>query len=166
MDSGALLAELPRLRRYARVLVGDRAAADDLLQDTLERAWARSRQWRAGGNLRAWLFSIMHNLRIDQLRRGGPNVQSLDDEDYAPPTRATQSDGLELLDLEAALARLPEEQRSVLLLVALEGMRYEEIAATLGIPPGTVMSRLSRGRERLRELLAAPPQTATLRVVR
>jgi RNA polymerase sigma factor (sigma-70 family) len=166
LDSSALLAELPRLRRYARVLVGDRAAADDLLQDTLERAWARSRQWRDGGNLRAWLFSIMHNLRIDQLRRGGPNVQSLDDEDHALPTRPTQSDGLELLDLEAALARLPEEQRAVLLLVALEGMRYEEIAATLDIPLGTVMSRLARGRERLRALLAAPPQTATLRVVR
>ncbi len=166
MDSSALLAELPRLRRYARVLVGDRAAADDLLQDTLERAWARSRQWQDGGNLRAWLFSIMHNLRIDQLRRGGPKVQSLDDEDYALPTRPTQSDGLEVLDLEAALARLPEEQRAVLLLVALEGMRYDEIAVTLGIPSGTVMSRLSRGRESLRALLAAPPQTTTLRVVR
>lgn len=166
MDSDALLAELPRLRRYARVLVGDRAAADDLLQDTLERAWARSRQWRAGGDLRAWLFSIMHNLRIDQLRRGGPNLQSLDDEGCALPTRPTQSDGLELLDLEAALARLPEEQRAVLLLVALEGMRYEDIAVTLDIPTGTVMSRLSRGRERLRELLGAQPPTATLRVVR
>ncbi len=166
MDSVALLAELPRLRRYARALVGDRAAADDLLQDTLERAWARSRQWRAGGNLRAWLFSIMHNLRVDQLRHGGPSMQSLDDEDCLLPERPTQSDRLEVLDLEAALARLPEEQRAVLLLVGLEDMRYEDVAATLGIPLGTVMSRLSRGRERLRQLLAAQPGATTLRVVR
>lgn len=166
MDSGALLAELPRLRRYARALVGDRAAADDLLQDTLERAWARSGQWRGGGSLRAWLFSIMHNLRMDQLRHAGPSLQSLEDEDCLPVERPTQSDRLEVLDLQAALASLPEEQRAVLLLVALEDMRYEEVATTLGIPLGTVMSRLSRGRERLRQMLATQSPPAALRVVR
>lgn len=166
MDSRALLAELPRLRRYARALVGERAAADDLLQDTLERAWSRSAQWRAGSELRPWLFSIMHNLRIDQLRRGEPQVLSLDDEACTSPVRETQCDRLELLDLEAALARLPEEQRAVLLLVALENMRYEDIAVTLGIAPGTVMSRLARGRERLRLMLETRPPAATLRVVR
>lgn len=166
MDSGAILTELPRLRRYARALVGDRAAADDLVQDTLERAWTRIAQWRAGSDLRAWLFSIMHNLRVDQLRRPGLAIRAIDDADFAVPTRATQSDGLEVIDLEAALARLPEEQRAVLLLVALEEMRYEEVAATLAIPVGTVMSRLSRGRERLRLILEGRPPSATLRVVR
>ena len=166
MDSGAILTELPRLRRYARALVGDRAAADDLVQDTLERAWTRIAQWRAGSDLRAWLFSIMHNLRVDQLRRPGLAIRAIDDADFAVPTRATQSDGLEIIDLEAALAQLPEEQRTVLLLVALEEMRYEEVAATLAIPVGTVMSRLSRGRERLRLILEDRPPSANLRVVR
>ena len=166
MDSGAILTELPRLRRYARALVGDRAAADDLVQDTLERAWTRIAQWHAGSDLRAWLFSIMHNLRVDQLRRPGLAIRAIDDADFAVPTRATQSDGLEVIDLETALARLPEEQRAVLLLVALEELRYEDIAATLAIPVGTVMSRLSRGRERLRLILEDRPPSANLRVVR
>jgi RNA polymerase sigma factor (sigma-70 family) len=166
VDSGAILAELPRLRRYARAMVGDRAAADDLVQDTLERAWSRFAQWRMGSDLRAWLFSIMHNLRVDQLRRPGLSTIAMDDEDYAVPTRATQSDRLEVGDLESALAQLPEEQRAVLLLVALEEMSYEEVARTLGIPLGTVMSRLSRGRERLRLILDGRKTAAILRVVR
>ena len=166
MDSSALLTELPRLRRYARALVGDRAAADDLVQDTLERAWSRVAQWRQGSDLRAWLFSIMHNLRVDQLRRPGLKTLPMEDGDFAMPARATQSDRLELNDLESALARLPEEHRAVLLLVAIEEMRYDEVAATLGIPVGTVMSRLSRGRERLRLILDGRQPSTNLRVVR
>jgi RNA polymerase sigma-70 factor (ECF subfamily) len=166
VDSSALLTELPRLRRYARALVGDRAAADDLVQDTLERAWSRVAQWRQGSDLRAWLFSIMHNLRVDQLRCPGLKTLSMEDEDFAVPTRATQSDRLELADLDSALARLPEEQRAVLLLVAIEEMRYDEVAVTLGIPVGTVMSRLSRGRERLRLILDGRQPSTNLRVVR
>ena len=166
MDSSALLTELPRLRRYARALVGDRAAADDLVQDTLERAWSRVAQWRQGSDLRAWLFSIMHNLRVDQLRRPGLKTLPMEDGDFAVPARATQSDRLELNDLESALARLPEEHRAVLLLVAIEEMRYDEVAATLGIPVGTVMSRLSRGRERLRLILDGRQPSTNLRVVR
>lgn len=166
MDSSALLTELPRLRRYARALVGERAAADDLVQDTLERAWSRVAQWRQGSDLRAWLFSIMHNLRVDQLRRPGLNTLSMEYDDCPVPSRATQGDRLELVDLDAALARLPEEQRAVLLLVAIEEMRYDEVAATLGIPVGTVMSRLSRGRERLRLILHGRPPSTNLRVVR
>jgi RNA polymerase sigma-70 factor (ECF subfamily) len=166
VDSSALLTELPRLRRYARALVGERAAADDLVQDTLERAWSRVAQWRQGSDLRAWLFSIMHNLRVDQLRRPGLKTLPMEDEDFAVPARATQSDRLELNDLESALARLPEEQRAVLLLVAIEEMRYDEVAATLGIPIGTVMSRLSRGRERLRLILDGRSPSTNLRVVR
>ena len=166
MDSAALLAEIPRLRRYARALVRERAAADDLVQDTLERAWSRSAQWRPGGDLRAWLFGIMHNLRVDQLRCPEPATLAIPDEDPVVPVRATQSDLLEVGDLEAALAGLAEEQRAVLLLVALEEMSYAEVAATLGIPVGTVMSRLARGRERLRLILEGGAPSAKLRVVR
>jgi RNA polymerase sigma factor (sigma-70 family) len=166
VDSRAILTELPRLRRYARAMVGDRAAADDLVQDTLEKAWSRASQWRAGSNLRAWLFSIMHNLRVDQLRRPGLNISPVDDDYFESPTRATQADRLEVQDLESALARLPEEQRAVMLLVALEEMSYGEVAHTLGIPTGTVMSRLSRGRERLRLILDGQQPSTPLRVVR
>lgn len=167
MDSRAILSELPRLRRYARAMVGNRAAADDLVQDTLERAWSRLAQWRPGSDLRAWLFGIMHNLRVDQLRRPGLNTLQMDsDEECTVPIRATQTDRLELSDLELALARLPEEQRAVLLLVALEEMSYEEVARSLEIPLGTVMSRLSRGRERLRLILEGSPAGTNLRVVR
>ena len=166
MDSAAILAEIPRLRRYARAMLGDRAAADDLVQDTLERAWARCALGRAGSDLGAWLFSIMHNLRVDQLRRPAMSTHSLDEDDFEVPTRATQTDRLEVRDLESALRQLPDEQREVLLLVALEDLGYAEIASTLGIPVGTVMSRLARGRERLRLLMDGRPPGANLRVVR
>lgn len=166
MDSRAIIAELPRLRRYARAMLGDRAAADDLVQDTLERAWSRFAQWRAGSDLRAWLFGIMHNLRVDQLRRGCLPTHSLDDDACEVPTRATQNDRLEVMDIESALRLLPDDQREVLLLVGLEEMTYAEIAAALGIPMGTVMSRLSRGRERLRQIMDGRQAGANLRVVR
>lgn len=166
MDSRAILAELPRLRRYARALVGSREAADDLVQDTLERAWSRVAQWQAGSDLRSWLLAIMHNLRIDQMRRPALAVSPLDEEAVEVPARATQTDLLELGELEAALSCLPEEQRAVLLLVALEDMSYAQVAATLNIPAGTVMSRLARGRERLRGILDARSKPAQLRVVR
>jgi len=166
VDSRAILAEMPRLRRYARAMLGDRAAADDLVQDTLERAWSRFAQWRPGSDLRAWLFGIMHNLRVDQLRRGRLPTTSLDEEATDVPVRATQADQLEIMDLESALRQVPEEQRQILLLVALEEMSYADIAALLGIPVGTVMSRLSRGRERLRQVMDGRQPTANLRVVR
>jgi len=166
VESSAILAEIPRLRRYARAMLGDRAAADDLVQDTLERAWSRLVQWRAGSDMRAWLFGIMHNLRVDQLRRPRLSTQSIDEDDFEVPTRATQTDQLELRDLESALGQLPDEQRETLLLVALEEMSYAEIASTLGIPVGTVMSRLSRGRERLRLIMNGEQPGARLRIVR
>ena len=155
-----LVALLPRLRRYARALTADTHAADDLVQDTIERGWTRSRQWQPGTDLRAWLFTIMHNLYVNDLRRrkSRPELLALDDEALDAPRRATQEDGLGLRDLQAALDRLPMEQREVLLLVGLEEMSYAEVAKTLSIPIGTVMSRLSRARERLRVQLdgAAP----------
>ena len=152
-----LITWVPRLRRYARALAGNRDDADDLVQDTLERAWARASLWRGVADMRAWLFGIMHNLHVDALRRGRLAVVPLDEdvpEGVAPPPQAAR---LAVLDLQAALDRLPPEQREVLLLVALEDMAYADIAQALGIPLGTVMSRLSRGRERLRLLLDGAP---------
>lgn len=144
---------LPRLRRYARALTGERGAADDLVQDTLERAWVKLHLWRSGSDLRAWLFTIMHNVHVNQLRSRRGATLPLDDEMPDAPVRATQADMLEVRDVDTALARLPPEQREVLLLVALEHLSYQQTADTLGIPIGTVMSRLARARERLRTLL-------------
>jgi RNA polymerase sigma-70 factor (ECF subfamily) len=165
-----LVAALPRMRRYARVLTGDPARADDLVQDALARAWEKRRLWRAGSDLRAWLFTIMHNVHVNQLalaRREAGNV-SLDalDEDggWQPSVRGGETQRLELAEVLRAMARLPAEQREVLLLAAVEELRYEEIAAVLAVPIGTVMSRLSRARERLRGLMAEP--AASLRVVK
>jgi RNA polymerase sigma-70 factor (ECF subfamily) len=159
--------QIPRLRRYARALTGERSAADDLVQDTLERAWNKFHLWRRGSDLRAWLFTIMHNVHVNQVRsRARHATESLDKEAYSIAVRETQSDGLEIMDLDTALRRLPDEQREVLLLIGLEQLAYEEAARVLGIPVGTVMSRLSRGRERLRSVLAGNGAPSSLKVVK
>jgi len=160
-SSRLIVAEIPRLRRYARVLTRDREAADDLVQDCLERAWSRFHLWRRRDNLRAWLFTIMHNLHANHVRRAKsrPITTSIDLNDASqrlPSIRPMQEDGLETRGLAAALEQLPDEQREVLVLVALEQFSYEEAARVLGIPIGTVMSRLSRARERLRRQLGGP----------
>jgi RNA polymerase sigma factor (sigma-70 family) len=151
-DGPSLVALIPRLRRYARALVGDRAAADDLVQDTLERAWAKLHLYRQGTDLRAWLFTVMHNVHVNQVRAARP-TDPLEDEMPELAQRAVQGDALVVRDLERALAVLPAAQREVLLLVALEDLSYEETASVLGIPIGTVMSRLARAREKLRVLM-------------
>ncbi|MEW5769586.1 MAG: sigma-70 family RNA polymerase sigma factor [Pseudomonadota bacterium] len=157
-----ILPFIPQLRRYARALVGSEPAADDLVQDTLERALNKFHLWQPGSNLRAWLFSVMHNVHVNQVR-GTPAWAPLD-EDLEIPVGPRQEDGLHLRDLGNALLALPLEQREVLLLVGLEGMRYEEVALALGVPMGTVMSRLSRGRERLRCLLDGCESKPNLKV--
>ena len=151
-DAQNLVDLIPRLRRYARALVGDRAGADDLVQDTLERAWSRLHLFRQGTDLRAWLFTVMHNVHVNQVRAARP-TDPLDDEMPELAQRAVQTDGLVVRDLERALAALPAAQREVLLLVALEDLSYEDAARVLAIPIGTVMSRLARARERLRYLM-------------
>jgi RNA polymerase sigma-70 factor (ECF subfamily) len=161
-----LVEHVPRLRRYARALTGDPARADDLVQDTLERALSKLRLWRPGSDMRAWLFTIMHNVFVNQRRAPGGDAVLVDVDEVEIPVRATQADDIELGDLAAMVARLPDGYREVLLLVALEDMAYEEVARTLDIPIGTVMSRLSRARERLRALLERESQTPTLRVVK
>jgi RNA polymerase sigma-70 factor, ECF subfamily len=162
-----LVAHIPRLRRYARALTADRARADDLVQDTLERGMIKLHLWQPGSDLRAWLFTLMHNVFVNQLRSQPAGVTAgLDGEAAQVAVRPTQTDWLEVRDLQAALLRLPGEQREVLLLVALEQMSYEETAGVLGIPVGTVMSRLSRARERLRGLLAGGAMPTALKVVK
>ena len=166
MNDGQRIVELiPRLRRYARALAGDRARADDLVQDTLERAWNKLHLWRPDSDLRAWLFTVMHNVHVNQVR-ASRNHATLDDEGAEMAVAAVQGASLEIRDLERALALLPAEQREVLLLIALEDMSYAEVAGTLGIPIGTVMSRLSRAREKLRVLMHGAAVGAKLQVVK
>jgi len=153
MDRQRIVEHIPRLRRYARALTGERYAADDLVQDTLERAWNKFSLWRPGSDLRAWLFAIMHNVFINQIRRRRNEIELAMEDPPAVPVRATQSDALELRDVDTALRSLPLEQREVVLLVALEQMSYDEVSRALDIPIGTVMSRLSRARERMRGIL-------------
>ena len=165
-DEASLLTWLPRLRRYARALVNRHEDADDLVQDTLERACAKAELWAGVADMRAWLFSMMHNLHVDGVRRPKLHTVTMDDDTPEVPVAATQGDRLAVLDLQAALDLLPVEQKEVLLLVALEDMAYAEVALALGIPIGTVMSRLSRGRERLRGLMADRAEPVRLQVVK
>ncbi|KAB2320095.1 sigma-70 family RNA polymerase sigma factor [Betaproteobacteria bacterium SCN1] len=159
-----LIDHLPRLRRYARALTGDAARADDLVQDTVERALVKRALWRPGSDLRAWLFTVMHNLFVNQMRASRPPDTPLDE---APdmPVSGGQMDALATRDVHAALMRLPETQREVMLLVGLEQFGYAEAAHVLGVPVGTVMSRLARAREQLRRDLAGEP-AVPLKVVK
>ena len=165
-ESVQLIACIPRLRRYARALVGNRTEADDLVQDTMERGWSSLSSWRRGSDMRAWLFGIMHNLYVDQLRKVRVPTDAFDENMREPMMQPTQTDRLAVRDMEAALRLLPAEQREILLLVALEEMTYEEVGATLRIPMGTVMSRLSRSRERLRALMEGRSIASPLKVVK
>lgn len=147
---------IPALRRYARALLRDRAAADDLVQDCLERAIGRWHLRRADGSVQGWLFAILHNLAVNRMRQSrsrGRHIAIEDAEEAALSRPPDQEDGLHHGEVLQALERLPDEQRSVLLLVSVEDLSYAEAAAVLGIPVGTVMSRLARGRERLRTIL-------------
>ena len=169
MNRAELVGQLPGLRRYARVLTGDPWAADDLVQDTLERACVKWQLWAVGSDLRAWLFTIMHNLYLNQRRGAAASLASVNLDDVAHELPAAQGAVDATLDLERCLQRLPADQRAVLLLVSLEDMSYAETAKVLAVPIGTVMSRLSRARARLRELMegmetpVAPASPAPLR---
>jgi RNA polymerase sigma-70 factor (ECF subfamily) len=150
---------IPALRRYARTFVRDAGAADDLVQDTLERAISRWHQRRSDGDTRTWLFTILHNLAVNHLRRAARRGREvpLDDageSDIAVPS--TQEDALRRDDILGAVGQLPDDQRSVLLLVSLEDVSYAEAARILDIPIGTVMSRLARARARFLKLLEEP----------
>jgi RNA polymerase sigma-70 factor (ECF subfamily) len=164
--SRLLEAEILRLRRYARALTRDAVYADDLVQNCLTRAVAKQHLWQPGTDLRAWLFTILHNQHCNEVRRSVREGSSVE-LDQAPPVlvRSNAIAVLELRDLERAIKRLPEDQRKVVLLIGLEGMRYDRVAAILNVPVGTVRSRLARAREELRRLtnaaeVQAPPAFA------
>ena len=159
-----LVGHIPDLRRYARSLTGDAWAADDLVQDTLERALSRWLLRRADGDVRAWLFTILRNLHVSrwrsECRRGTVDL----DEAALPGIAARQEAALEVHDVLLAIDQLPEEQKSLLLLVGVEDFSYDDAARILGMPIGTVMSRLSRARQRLRSLVETGKVTLLRRV--
>jgi RNA polymerase sigma-70 factor (ECF subfamily) len=159
----ALTEEIPRLRRFARVLVRHGDGADDLVQETLLRAMAARAQFEAGTNLRAWLFTILRHARAAEARRDARSPF------FSPATMpdAAVSGGQEerqaMRDLIVAFRRLPAIQRDALWLVVVDGLDYGEAAAMLGVPPGTLRSRLSRAREALRRGIGLlPPEGPTL----
>lgn len=150
---------IPCLRRYARALLKDVDQAEDLVQETLARALDKLSFWRRGSDMRAWLFTIMHNLHVNACTRAAkrPDAWSLDDDDIAEPHARSDADrSARLQDIETALMQLPEAQRAVLLLIDLEGLSYAETARVLGVRKGTVMSRLHRAREAMRNAMDTP----------
>jgi RNA polymerase sigma-70 factor, ECF subfamily len=165
--SAQVVPVIPRLRRYARALTGDALQAEDLVQDALERALTKQHLWRQGSDLRAWMFTIMHNVYVNQVRaRPAERMVALDAEAFNVASPTSPVDMLEVGDIDAAIRQLPVEQREVLLLIALEQLSYVETAQALGIPVGTVMSRLYRARERVRVLLGGEAVAGTLKVVK
>jgi RNA polymerase sigma factor (sigma-70 family) len=170
MNDMMLLIEplIPALRRYARALVRDHAMADDLVQDCLERAVSRWHQ-RREGDVRPWLFTILHNLAISQFRQSATRgrhvpIDASNEDDFVQG--AVQEDKLMYLDVLQKLARLPEDLRAVLLLVAVEDLSYADAAKVLDIPIGTVMSRLSRAREKLQQAIEETASDGAKNVVR
>ncbi|GBD49849.1 RNA polymerase sigma factor [Methylopila sp. Yamaguchi] len=150
--------QIPGLRRYARALTHDVSSADDLVQDCLERVVSRWSQRRSDGDVKSWLFAILHNLAVSQFRqvkRRGAHVAIDDANEDAFARAPSQEDGMRHRELVARLDALPDDQRDVILLVTVEGLSYAEAARVLDIPVGTVMSRLSRGRERLLRSITA-----------
>lgn len=179
MNIDAAIAHIPRLRRYARALVGDAAQADDLVQDTLERACQKWALWRppvgasaddAQKSLRSWLLTLMHNLFANQWQQAARHRTVAFDEATDLGDDAAHDPGAQMalhLDLERALALLAPQAREVLLLVGMEQFSYGETAQMLGVPVGTVMSRLSRAREQLRRLMDGErPAASVLRAVK
>jgi RNA polymerase sigma-70 factor (ECF subfamily) len=162
--SQQIAAEIPRLRRYAQALTRQPHSADDLVQDCLTRALAKSHLWQEGSDLRAWLFTILHNQFVNSVRRSvreGVTVSlNIDGGKPGREIEPSQEHALTLRDLDQALAKLPEDQRVVVLLVGLEGLAYDKVAEILGVPVGTVRSRLSRGREMLRRLIGIESTSA------
>lgn len=164
----AILAEIPRLRRYARALLRDRDAADDLVQDCLERALTRLENWRTGESPRRWLFTIMHHLFVDQLRKVKRTADVIAFSGDAQPDaveQATQVDAVAWREIMDALQKISSDRREAIVLVAVEGFSYAEAANILGVPAGTLMSRIARGRDDLRALLDDGGRRKMIRVV-
>jgi len=157
-----LQTEIARLRHHARALTHERSRADELVQSCLVRAIAKRDLWQSGTDLRAWLFTILHNQHVNDVRRSVREgawipVEEVGVMPTVPPNAVA---ALQLRDLERAIATLPAEQRQAILLVGLEGLSYEKVAAILDVPVGTVRSRLSRGRDTLRKRMGTTRRTA------
>lgn len=164
--SQRLINSIPHLRRYARSLIPDKQNSDDLVQDCLDRAWSRMSQWQTGSDMRAWLFTIMHNLHVNSVRsrQRQARVESLHDHEPMDQRTPGQEGIMQMHDLQFALDQLSDEQREILMLVCVEGMGYEEVARVLAIAPGTVMSRLHRARETLRRILKGEQSPSLRRI--
>lgn len=164
----AILEEIPRLRRYARALLRDRDRADDLVQDCLERALGHLENWRSGESPRKWLFTIMHHLFVDQMRkdkrRGESAMLSLDGAE-AMSVQSHQFEDAAAREVMQALQAISPERRAAILMVSVEGFSYAEASAILGVPAGTLMSRIARGRDDLRALLDDGARRRAIRVV-
>lgn len=154
-SSHPIVGQIPSLRRYARALMGGHVDdADDLVQDTLERAFAKWHLFRAGMAIRPWLFSIMHNVFVNQTAGRRNRQAALSLEDINEPGQACGHDEkMQVRDVSAAVAHLPAGLREVLLLVTIEDLSYADTARALDIPIGTVMSRLARARAQIREIM-------------
>jgi len=160
--------EIPRLRRYALALVNDAAEADDLVQDCLERAIRKRHLWKRRGSLRSWLYRILYNVFINQsARRNRIRRQiTLEAANIVPSEPARQEKQIVYREIAAAMQNLSKEHRAVIVLTAVEGLPYDEAATVLGIPIGTLRSRLSRAREKLRAIYVEPEAGVSLRRVK
>jgi RNA polymerase sigma-70 factor (ECF subfamily) len=149
-----LVALLPRLRRFARSLTRHPADADDLVQTALERALMRLEQWQAGSRLDSWMFGIIHNAWIDEVRARRRRGRVMTAQEAGEHVADAASDApIQRLSLQAAFQQLDEEQREAVLLVLVEGLSYKEAAGVLNVPIGTISSRIARGRESLEAML-------------
>lgn len=156
-----LLALIPHLRAFARGLCGRPDMADDLVQETVMRAWAARGRYEAGTNMKAWAFTILRNHFLNEIRRSSRMTELVDGADYPDlVTAASQEDALHVSDLQAALDRLPEDRREALLLVGAGGFSYEEAAQVCGVPAGTIKSRVARGRAQLAAMMNGDPSGA------
>jgi RNA polymerase sigma-70 factor (ECF subfamily) len=156
---GAEIIELlPRLRRFARTLAGNVSDADDLVQIAIERALARYEQRHAGAPLVGWMFGILRNAWIDETRARARRRRVFAPEELGEQVADPHSAHAQILPVQQAMERLPDEQREVIGLVLIEGLSYREAADILGVPVGTVTSRLARGREALQNMLGGIEQ--------
>ncbi|WP_340107838.1 sigma-70 family RNA polymerase sigma factor [Pikeienuella sp. HZG-20] len=168
-----LMATMPAVRGFARTFERDAARADDLVQETMVKAWASRERFKAGTNMKAWLFTILRNSYISQYRKKKREVEDIDGEMTAGLSERGRQEGhMAMLDLRAALAELPHNQREAVILVGAAGFSYDEAAEVIGVAAGTVKSRVSRARARLEELMSdvrpveAPPPGAPLKTAR
>ncbi len=152
---------IPALRRYAYTLFFNQDEADDLVQDCLEHALHKQSLWKPGTSLRAWLFTMQHNLYVDQLRKQGRQPKMDVETDFLSHSLEPEKSETLLHDINHCIQQLPEDQRQVLLLVTVEGFTYKEVSRIISSPIGTVMSRLSRARKTLQILMDGTSTTAT-----